>query len=65
MGLMHGLSRRFWFMHYKQVADMPLAAERHADLAKSIAAGDPDNAAAASDRLINYVENITRATLDL
>ncbi len=65
MGLMHGLSRRFWFMHYKQVADMPLAAERHADLAKAIAAGDPDNAAAASDRLIDYVENITRATLDL
>ena len=65
MGLMHGLSRRFWFMHYKQIADMPLAAERHADLAKAIAAGDPDNAAAASDRLIDYVENITRATLDL
>ena len=26
MGLMHGLSRRFWYQHYKEAADLPLAA---------------------------------------
>jgi DNA-binding GntR family transcriptional regulator len=31
MSLMHSLSRRFWFIHYKQVADMPLAAQLHAE----------------------------------
>jgi DNA-binding GntR family transcriptional regulator len=64
MGLMHGLSRRFWFMHHKAVADMPLAARRHAELAEAIAEGDPDMAAAASDKLIDYVEDCTRASLD-
>ena len=24
MSLMHGLSRRFWYQHYKEVADLPL-----------------------------------------
>jgi DNA-binding GntR family transcriptional regulator len=64
MGLMHGLSRRFWYQHYKEVADLPLAARVHADLARAIAAGKPDEAASASDRLIDYVESWTRAALD-
>jgi DNA-binding GntR family transcriptional regulator len=65
MALMHGLSRRFWFLHYKQVADLPLAAARHAELAEAIAAGDAARAAAASDRLLDYIEDITRAAIDL
>ena len=65
MALMHGLSRRFWFLHYKQVADLPLAAARHAELAEAIAAGDGEAAAAASDRLLDYIEDITRAAIDL
>ena len=36
MSLMHALSRRFWFIHYKQVADMPLAAKLHAEVALAI-----------------------------
>lgn len=64
MGLMHGLSRRFWYLHYKEVADLPLAARLHADLARAIAAGKPNKAANASDRLIDYVESWTRAALD-
>lgn len=64
MGLMAGLSRRFWFMHYKQVADMPLAAKRHADMAVAIADGDADTAADACDKLLDYVEDYTRASLD-
>ena len=65
MGLMHGLSRRFWFMHHNHVADLPVAAERHADLARAIAAGDGEAAARASDRLLDYIESITRAALEI
>ncbi len=64
MGQTHGLSRRFWYMHYKEAADLPLCARLHAELARGIAEGDPDEAARASDRLIDYVEEFTRATLD-
>jgi DNA-binding GntR family transcriptional regulator len=63
MTLTHGLSRRFWYIHYKEVADMPLAVKLHADIARRIAQGDPDKAAAASDRLLDYIEAFTRATL--
>ncbi len=65
MGLMHGLSRRFWFMHQKQVADLPIAAARHADFARAIAAGEAEAAAQASDGLQDYIEAITRAALDV
>ncbi|MFQ5773050.1 MAG: GntR family transcriptional regulator [Kiloniellaceae bacterium] len=64
MGLMHGLSRRFWYQHYKEVADLPLCARLHAQLARAIAAGDGAAAARASDELLDYIEDFTRATLD-
>ncbi len=61
MSLMHGLSRRFWYIHYREAADLPLAARRHADVARAIAAADPETAAAASDRLMDYIAAFTRA----
>ncbi len=64
MGLMQGLSRRFWYMHYKEVLDLPHCAVLHANLADAIAARDARAAAAALDRLIDYIENFTRASLD-
>jgi DNA-binding GntR family transcriptional regulator len=63
MSLMHGLSRRFWYIHYKQVADMPLAARLHAEAARAVAAGEEAKAASASDRLIDYIERFARATV--
>ena len=63
MSLMHGLSRRFWYIHYKQSADLPQAARLHAEVARPIAAGDEEAAARASDRLIDYIERFARATL--
>lgn len=59
-----GLSRRFWYLHYKQAGDMPRMAEMHADLAERIADGDPKGAAEASDCLIDYVESFTRDTIN-
>jgi DNA-binding GntR family transcriptional regulator len=64
MGLMHGLSRRFWYFHYKEVADLPLCAKLHADLARAIYQRDSEKAVAASDGLMDYIEDFTRASLD-
>lgn len=63
MRVMNGLARRFWYVHYKQVADMPLAARLHATVARTIAAGDPDGAAVASDRLIDYIQDFSRKSV--
>lgn len=62
MALMHGLSRRFWFIHWRQSADLPEAARAHAALARAIAEGEPEPAATASDRLLDYIEAFTKAT---
>jgi DNA-binding GntR family transcriptional regulator len=65
MGLMAGLSRRFWYRHYKEALDLPACARLHAQLARAIGTGDVEAAAAASDRLMEYIESFTRATLEL
>jgi DNA-binding GntR family transcriptional regulator len=62
MGLMHGLSRRFWYIHYKEVADLPRAARLHAEVALAIASADEEGAGQASDRLLDYIAEFARAT---
>ena len=64
IGLMHGLSRRFWYVHYKEAADMPLCARLHAELARRISDRAPERAAPPCDKLIDYVERFTRATVE-
>ena len=63
MRLMQSLSRRFWYHHYKEAADMPETAKLHADMARAIADGDEAAAAAATDRLMALIESVTRATV--
>ena len=63
MSLMHSLSRRFWYIHYKQAADMPATAKLHGDIARAIADGDEERAAKASDRLLDSIEKFTRDTV--
>lgn len=63
MRLLHGLSRRFWYLHYKQAADMPEMARLHAAVAMAISKGDVDEAGEASDRLIDNLESFSRATV--
>jgi DNA-binding GntR family transcriptional regulator len=65
MSLMHSLSRRFWYLHYKQAADMPQTAKLHADIAAAIAEGDEEGAARASDRLLDNIEKFTRDTVSV
>lgn len=63
MSLMNGLSRRFWYMHYKQAADLPLAARLHGAIARAVADGDEAAAGGASDALVGYIQAFARATI--
>jgi DNA-binding GntR family transcriptional regulator len=63
MRLVHGLSRRFWYYHYKQAADLPEISKLHAGVASAIAAGDVAAAANACDRLLDNIEAFTRSTV--
>jgi DNA-binding GntR family transcriptional regulator len=63
--LLQGLSRRFWYMHYREAADLPLCARLHANQARAIAKGDGTQAAQAADKLVDYVQSFTRATVSV
>lgn len=63
MRSLNGHSRRFWYLHYKEAADLPKCARLHADEARAIAKGNAARAAAASDKLIDYNESFTRGTV--
>lgn len=63
MSLMHGLSRRFWYLHYKQSADLPETARLHAAVAAAIGAGDVAGAGKALDDLLDNIETFARATV--
>jgi len=63
MRLMHGLSRRFWYLHYKEAADLPTMAKLHGAVAKAIARGDMEHAGSALDALLDNIEDFTRATV--
>ena len=62
--LMQGLSRRFWFAHYKTVADVPETARLHAGIARAISQRKEKEALTWLERLLDNVEKFTRATLD-
>jgi DNA-binding GntR family transcriptional regulator len=61
--LLQGLSRRYWYMHYRVAADLPLCARLHANQARAIAQEGGEAAARCSDELMDYVETFTRATV--
>ncbi|MEM5428681.1 GntR family transcriptional regulator [Cupriavidus oxalaticus] len=63
MRLMHGLSRRFWYLHYKEAADLPMMSKLHAAVASAIARGEVDGAGDALDALLDNIEEFTRATV--
>jgi DNA-binding GntR family transcriptional regulator len=65
MKLTQGLSRRFWFAHYRQADNLSETIRLHAEIARAIAERDPVAARKGLDRLLDNVEAFTRATLDL
>ncbi|WP_137681775.1 GntR family transcriptional regulator [Aurantiacibacter suaedae] len=64
IGLMSGLSRRFWYRYFDTLGDWPKAACLHAAIADAISQGMPDAAEAASDELMDYLEELTRAVFE-
>lgn len=63
MKRIQGLSRRFWFQHYREALDLERCARLHEAVARAISEGDPNKAAAASDALIDYIIEFTRSTV--
>lgn len=54
-----GLSRRFWVLHKSEHGDEHKMVRLHAQVAKAIAQGNEDEAEAAVNDLIDYVEQFT------
>lgn len=63
MRRIQGLSRRFWFQHYREALDLERCARLHEHVARAIAAGDADKAGTALDALIDYIVEFTRSTV--
>lgn len=63
MRLVHGLSRRFWYFHYKQAADLPEISRLHAAVASAIAQADVVAAGSTCDQLLDNIESFTRSTV--
>jgi DNA-binding GntR family transcriptional regulator len=55
----HALARRFWYKYYRPY-DLPIAAIGHAEIMEAIVVADAAAAAAASDKLLDYVIAFTR-----
>jgi len=60
---LHAVSRRFWFFHRSELAELTETARLHAAVARAAAAADEAAAAEASDQLIAHLLTFTRATL--
>lgn len=61
---MHGLSRRFWHRHFQKNNDLDEAARLHAQVARAIAKGNSVFAEGAAKEHMNYIYQLTKATLN-
>lgn len=59
----YAMSRRFYYLHYRQVRDIATATSHHVEVIRAVVVGDEKTAVAATDRLMDYVEELTRATV--
>jgi DNA-binding GntR family transcriptional regulator len=59
----YAMSRRFYYLHHRQARDLAVATQHHIAVIRAVAMGDEKKAAAASDKLMDYVEEFTRATV--
>jgi hypothetical protein len=63
LGMLNGLSRRFWYANYERSADLPRTARLQAAVARAIGNEDDKSAAAATDELIDHIQEFTRRTI--
>ncbi|MFQ5752043.1 MAG: GntR family transcriptional regulator [bacterium] len=61
---LHAHCRRFWYINQAH-SDLARSASLHANMINAIAAGDEVKAGNASDKLSDYVEDFTRAALNI
>ncbi len=61
---LHAHCRRFWY-YYQSNGDLPRAADLHRELMHAVATGEEQQAEAVSDQLMDYLENFTKAALEL
>ena len=57
---LYTLSRRFYFMHHRELDDLREVARMHADLLRAVATGDEKEAVVASDRHIDFAESFAK-----
>lgn len=62
-GMLHAVSRRFWFFHLSDETQFKQTATLHLAIVNAIAGGDAAAAAAASDQLIDHLVEFANATL--
>jgi DNA-binding GntR family transcriptional regulator len=60
---LHSTSRRFWFFHHTAHGEAGRTMALHVGLARAVASGDAAQAAVASDRLIDDLQEFARSTL--
>ena len=63
MGPLQAQTRRFWFLNFREFGDLETVCRLHAAIARAIAVNDEAAARAALDKLIDYVEEYTYATM--
>lgn len=61
LGVVKGLSQRFWVYHLKP-EDYKPGLDAHVELLRAVAGGEPDQAIAASNRHMDYLEAFARGT---
>lgn len=60
---LHTLSRRFYFLHHQEFADLRVVAELHAEQARAVALGDERAGLKATERLLAYAQDFTKRTI--
>lgn len=64
IGVLHSLSRRFWYSAINDSDSFARAAERHAGTLRAIAAGDPDSATRECRQLLHLLEALARQAIE-
>ena len=63
IAILHSLSRRFYFIYHKQLGDLSVVADLHAEQARAAARGDEKGALEASDAILTHAEAFTKRTV--
>lgn len=63
MAPLQSQTRRFWYLYFRQFGDLKQVCKLHVDIARAIVDKNEAAASAASDRLVDYVEEYSYRTM--